>query len=223
MDTRKNEFVNQKNQTKEDWLRMILLLTKAKQYLKIFQSLEKMDESVRIEFLKKYVHLLFPLDFSKEVERASKRWNIPQAFVFAIVRQESAFNIKARSLADAFGLMQLIPSTARQTARRFKIPYRGYRDLYNPSKNILLGAAHLKRLLQIYDNRFIFSVAAYNAGRTPLDKWKRNVENFEPLEFIENIPYEETRSYVRLIIRNYIFYHNELDNTEDWFPDWLIQ
>ena len=223
LDTQKNEFLSQKNQTEKDWLKMILLWAKAKKYLKIFQSLEKMDENVRVAFLKKYVHLLFPLDFTEEVAEASKRWNIPQAFIFAIIRQESAFNIKARSLADAFGLMQLIPSTARQTARRFKIPYKNFRDLYKPSKNILLGTAHLRELLKLYDGRFLFTVAAYNAGRTPLNKWKENAGESDTLEFIENIPYEETRSYVRLIIRNYIFYHNELNETDSWFPDWLLQ
>ena len=123
------------------------------------------------------------------------------------------------------GLMQLIPSTARQTARKFKIPYRHFRELYNPSKNISLGTAHFRELLDKYDNSFILSVAAYNAGRTPTDKWNNNKNpDTESLDFIENIPYQETRSYIKLIIRNYIFYHNMLDgDNEPWFPEWVLQ
>ncbi len=223
LDTQKNDFLNQKNKTKKDWLKMISMWIKAKKYLEVFQSMEKMDDKIQAEFLNNHSHLLFPMDFSKEVEKASKKWNIPKAFIFAIIRQESAFNKRARSPADAFGLMQLIPSTARQTAKKFKIPYRNYRDLYKPAINILLGTAHLKELLKIYDNSFLFSVAAYNAGGTPINKWKQNMEGLETLEFIENIPYEETRTYVRLIIRNYIFYHNELNDENSWFPGWLLQ
>lgn len=223
LNTKESKILKQKKQTQKDWLKMIWLWTKAKRYLEIFQSLEKMSDSVKISFFNKYIHFLFPLDFVKEVEEASKKWDVPPALIFAVIRQESAFNVRARSQADAFGLMQLIPSTARQTARRFKIPYRNFRDLYRARKNILLGTAHLKSLLKRYDNNFISSLSAYNAGSTPLNKWRKEMNDLESLEFIENIPYEETRTYVRLLIRNYIFYHNALEAEGPWFPDWLLK
>ena len=224
LDTQKNKFLNQRQKTEKEWLKMIWIWTKAKKYLEIFQSLEKMDDHVKTSFLKKHIRFLFPLDFSKEVEEASKKWDVPPAVIFAMIRQESAFNIKARSPADAFGLMQLIPSTARQTAIRFKIPYQNFKDLYKPLTNILLGTAYLKGLLDHYNNNFLFSISAYNAGSTPLNKWKEEMKGLEPLELIENIPYEETRTYLRLIIRNSVFYHNELkDEKGSWFPDWLLQ
>ena len=222
LDTQKNKFFNQKNQTEQEWLQMAWLWKKAKKYLEFFQAMEQMNDSVKAFFLKKHLHFLFPLDFSEEVEKASKKWKLPQAFILSIIRQESAFNIRARSTADAFGLMQLIPSTARQTARKFKIPYRNFRELYKPSKNILLGTAHLKSLLSHY-NSFLSTVAAYNAGSTPLNRWREEMKELQGLEFIENIPYEETRTYVRLIIRNYIFYQNMLDDEEPWFSDWILQ
>ena len=223
LDTQQNFLLNQQQkQTEQDWLKMITLWIKSKKYLEVFQSLEQMDDKIKKSFSKKYTHLLFPLDFSEIVNEASQKWNIPKALIFAIIRQESAFNVRARSAADAFGLMQLIPSTARQTAKKFKLPYRSFRDLYNPSKNISLGTAYLKSLLGHY-NSFVFSVAAYNAGGTPVNKWRENIKNTGVLDFIENIPYEETRTYLRLIIRNYIFYHNKLDEESHWFPDWLLQ
>ena len=224
LDTKKNKFLNQRQKTEKGWLKMIWIWTKAKKHLELFQSLEQMDDQVKASFLKKHIRLLFPLDFSKEVEEASKKWNVPSEVIFAIIRQESAFNIRARSPADAFGLMQLIPSTAKQTAKKSKIPYQNFRDLYKPLTNILLGTAHLRSLLNHYNNSFLFSVSAYNAGSAPINKWKEEMKGFDSLEFIENIPYEETRTYVRLIIRNSVFYHNELKDEEgSWFPDWFLQ
>ncbi len=223
LSAQKAHFLNQKNQTERDWANMISLWIKAKRHLEAFQSLDKMDSGIKASFLKKYSHLLFPLDFSQTVKRASRKWNVPEAFIFAIIRQESAFNVRARSLADAFGLMQLIPSTARQTARKLKIPYRGFRDLYNPSKNIFLGTGYFKSLLKRYNNSFALSVSAYNAGGTPVSRWRERMKDMGTLEFIENIPYRETRSYLRLIIRNYIFYHNALKEEGPWFPEWILQ
>ena len=224
LDIQKKQILNDKNPTEEDWLKIIWLWTKAKQYLKIFQSLEQMDNQTKAVFLTQYMNLLFPLEFQEEVEIASQRWQVDRSLIFSIIRQESAFNVRARSPADAFGLMQLIPSTARQTAKKNQIPYRNFRDLYRPLKNIFLGTAYIKSLLNQYDNNFSFSVSAYNAGNTPVDKWKEKLKDQDILEWIENIPYEETRTYVRLLIRNYVFYHNLLEpENKLWFPDWIIQ
>lgn len=223
LDTQEDAFLKVGKQTEQSWLKIISLWIKAKKYLEVFQSLEKMDEDIRKSFSEKYSYLLFPLDFSEEVEKVSKKWDIPKAFIFALIRQESAFNVRARSTADAFGLMQLIPSTARRTARKFKVPYRNFRDLYKPSKNILLGTAYLKSLLKRYNNSLVLSVAAYNAGETPVDRWNKERKDMETLDFIENIPYEETRSYVRLIIRNYLFYNSLMEAEGPWFPEWLLQ
>ena len=223
LDTQENAFLRDGKQTEKKWLRMISLWIKAKKYLEVFQSLEKMDEKIKKSFSRKYVDLLFPLDFYEEVERSSKKWDIPKPLIFALIRQESAFNVRARSTADAFGLMQLIPSTARQTARKFKIPYRSFRDLYKPSKNIFLGTAYLKSLLNRYNDSFILSLAAYNAGERPVDRWRQKRKDMETLDFIENIPYEETRSYVRLLLRNYLFYKSLIENKDPWFPENLLQ
>ncbi|MDE0092607.1 MAG: lytic transglycosylase domain-containing protein, partial [Oligoflexia bacterium] len=224
LDTQKDKILNKKKITETEWLKIIWLWEKAKKYLNIFQSLELMDAQTKSVFLAKYAHFLFPIDFYKEVETASKKRKLDTALIFAIIRQESAFNVRARSPADAFGLMQLIPSTARQTARKNRISYRGFKDLYRPAKNIFLGTAYIKSLLRQHDGSFVFAVSAYNAGSTPVNKWKEKLKEFDTLELIENIPYEETRTYVRLLIRNYVFYYNLLNkDNENWFPDWVIQ
>ena len=117
VDIHKQQFLTKKNKTKEDWLKIISLWTKTKKYLEIFQSLEAMEDNVRSNFLKKHTHLLFVLDHLEEVEKASKKWNVPKAFILAIIRQESAFNIRARSPADAFGTDAAYPLN-RQTNRQ---------------------------------------------------------------------------------------------------------
>ena len=224
LDTQKVKILSKSSPTEADWLKMIWLWGKAKQYLNIFQSLELMEDQIKAVFSTKYIDLLFPLDFYEEVETASQKWQVDKALIFSIIRQESAFNVRARSPADAFGLMQLIPSTAKQTAKRNQITYRNFRDLYRPVKNILLGTVYIKSLLDQYNNSFFLAVSAYNAGSVPVNKWKEGRKGLDTLEWIENIPYEETRTYVRLLIRNYVFYYNLLGyEGENWFPNWLIQ
>ena len=157
-----------------------------------------------------YGGFLFPLNFQEETEAAAIKQKVSPALLFSLIRQESAFNPRARSRADAFGLMQLIPSTARAAARKLRMPYRGYRDLYDPHTNIPLGAAHFKKLLSRYKGSLILAAAAYNAGGTPVKKWTKTLDTSRPLTFIENIPWTETRVYIKLIIRNFIIYNKIL-------------
>ena len=201
----------------EEWLYVINLWNQSEKYLKVFQSFQKMSPEVQKELIKEHAQVLFPLNFYDEINLAGEKNQLNKALLFSIIRQESAFNTRARSPADAFGLMQLIPSTARQVAKRSKIPYRSYKELYQPSKNIQLGSLYLSQLLKQYDQNFILVVAAYNAGSTPVNRWKKTLGFWTPLEFIENISYQETKVYVRLIIRNYIFYYNLLNNKKG-FP-----
>lgn len=224
LQSKQNNLTKSKNKTKQEWMQLISFYLLSKDYIKAFQSLEHMNLETKKYFLTEHINFLFPLDYQQEVKKISKKYQLPQALIFSLIRQESAFNPKARSLADAFGLMQLIPSTARETSRRLGIKYRGFRHLYNPKKNILLGTSYLKRLLNKYDQNFILSVAAYNAGGTPVNRWLNELHPTTAFEFIESIPYEETRTYVRLLIRNYIFYHNLLqEDNKDYPIEWILK
>ena len=98
--------------------------------------------------------------------------------------------------------MQLMPTTARQLKRRLRT-----RQLYNPSLNIKLGTKFLAQLMSHYDENLVYSLAAYNAGKRRVDEWQTAYLNRESiLENIENIPFRETRKYVKLIFRNMFFY-----------------
>ncbi len=222
LDLKKDNLLTNNPKVKKDWINLFYLYTMSKKYLEIFQSLQKMNPKIKKYFLENHLDLLFPLEYKNEIEKNAKNWKIPTPLIYALIRQESVFNNRARSTSDAFGLMQIIPSTARETSRKIGVTYRGFRQLYNPSRNILLGSAHLKSLLKQYKNNFILTTAAYNAGATPVNQWKKYIIYHSPLEFIENIPYEETRTYVRLLIRNYIFYHSLLNYKDSKYPEWLF-
>ncbi len=133
--------------------------------------------------------------------------------VHSIIRQESLFQTDALSRAGAVGLMQLIPSTGAETARRLGIrPFRRG-DLLKPALNVRLGTAFLSGLLERYDGDFLRAVAAYNAGPKPVETWWKEAGGDQAL-FLEKIAYAETRAYVRRVfatlLRYYRIYQPEL-------------
>lgn len=210
LESKKQALEDQGGKTFKDWMALILLYQATGRYLDLFQVFSLLPQPFQKLFIKDYNHLLFPLAFKEEVEREAHRQKVSSALLFALIRQESAFNRKARSPSDAFGLMQLIPLTARAVAKKIREPYRDYRELYRPKKNIRLGTAYFKQLLSQYNGSLILAAASYNAGSRPVKKWRSALDTSRPLDFIENIPYEETRTYVRLVIRNFVVYNKIL-------------
>lgn len=153
-----------------------------------------------------YIPLIFPTAHLEIYRNMANRHSIPYELALSITRQESAFNKDARSWADAFGLMQLIPEKAEGLSRELELNYNHFPDLYNPELNIQLGTFLLSKLLKRYDQQFPFFIAAYNAGDSPVKNWKRTRYQGNTLEFIEMIPYAETQKYVKLILRNMVIY-----------------
>ncbi|WP_196221563.1 transglycosylase SLT domain-containing protein [Sansalvadorimonas verongulae] len=136
---------------------------------------------------------------------AQKR-GIDYSWVVSIARQESAFNPAAHSHAGARGLMQLIPSTARQAARQKQIPFKKASELYKPETNIALGTAHLEWLTRQFEDNRVFATAAYNAGGSAVRRWLR-ARGHLPLDvWIETIPYDETRRYVKNVLAFRVIY-----------------
>ena len=213
------------NKKTNKWITLFYYMGKAKSYFPLFKMVGSLPLEERTVFFRSYTDLMFPVIYTEEIEKASHLFNVEKEFIYALIRQESAWNPKARSPADAFGLMQIRPFVAKKVARTNGVSYKNMYDLYKPQKNILLGTAFLKQLFDKYNSQFITTVAVYNAGRTAVLHWlKQNPpEKNDPLSFIEEIPYEETRTYVRLLIRNIIFYklliHPE---RKIFFPKWLL-
>jgi len=159
----------------------------------------------------------FPLLYRDSITQESDRRQIDPSWAFAITRQESAFAHKAKSPAGALGLMQLMPATAKQTAKRHKINYRNQRDLLTPSVNIRLGVAHLGELVRENDGNFVYATAAYNAGQGRVDRWRRQFDSLPIDLWIESIPYSETRNYVKNVMAYSLVYSRQLNQSSEVF------
>ena len=162
-----------------------------------------------------YLSLRLPNAYPEYFNAALQNLNISKTFAMAIARQESAWNPMAQSSANARGLMQLLPSTAKLTAENNQLPYQGEQDLFKPLNNILLGTAHLNELNGKYPNNRILIAAAYNAGANRVEKWLSRANGKLALdEFVASIPFYETRGYVQNVV-TYDFYYQILQNKEN--------
>ena len=153
----------------------------------------------------------FPVVYKDIVLNEAKRQGLSPAWVFAITRRESAFMPDARSPVGAMGLMQLMPMTAKQTSRKLREAAVSPTQLLSPTKNIHLGAAYLNELYQLLDQNMILATAAYNAGPHRVYQWlpPKNV-TMDPDIWIENIPYYETREYVKSVLIYRMIYEDRL-------------
>ena len=193
-------------QTDEAWVDLLQTYGRAGLYLKLFSGLAALTPERRRSVLEAHPDLLFPRPWLAEVQAAATKSGIDEALIYAIMRQESAFDPKVRSFADAYGLMQLIPEVASRVAKVIGVPYARGEDMFDPAVSIPLGAAYLKTLSDRFDGQLILLSAAYNASDNAIRGWVKTRFKGDPLTFIEEIPYEETRTYVRLVMRNLIFY-----------------
>jgi soluble lytic murein transglycosylase len=144
---------------------------------------------------------------------------VEQAMVYAITRQESAFNPKALSTAGARGLMQLMPATAKRTAKRFGVAFDVDRLTADPAYNAKIGAAHLGELMEDWRGNHILAFASYNAGGGNVSKWIKAYgdprhPNVDPIDWVERIPFSETRNYVQRVMENLHVYRHRLEGTQ---------
>ena len=149
---------------------------------------------------------------------------ISKAMLYAVSRQESAFNPGAVSHAGARGLMQLMPATARATARSIGYPYSPQRLTRDPAYNATLGAAHLGQLMDRLDGSYIMTFAGYNAGQSRAERWARQYGDprtgaVDPVDWIELIPFDETRDYVQKVMGNLQAYRARLGEPISPFKD----
>ncbi|MFS4460612.1 transglycosylase SLT domain-containing protein [Bdellovibrio sp. HCB2-146] len=206
------------------WLAISSAYARSGLYLPLFSAIGGLKPEVKDRLLNDHPDLLFPQPYADIIKAASEKSGTPQEFIFSIIRQESAFNPEARSSADAFGLMQLLPSIAKELARRYNLEYKEALDLNRPEINIPLGAYELKSLMDKYDQQFILSVSGYNANDSAIRGWMKTRFRPDPVEFIEEVPYEETRTYIKLVMRNYVFYRRLLNpQTPITFPEDLLK
>lgn len=157
--------------------------------------------------------LIYPLAVRDTIVQTSHEYGVDPALVAALIRQESNFNPRALSPAGARGLMQLMPSVAQFIAERSGITPWSPSLLYHPGVNVRLGVAHLAPLLRAQPD-VAYALAAYNAGETRVARWGRKRGAGDPELFTERIPFDETRDYVKSILRGRELYRA----LYDWTP-----
>jgi soluble lytic murein transglycosylase len=153
----------------------------------------------------------FPLAYWEMIQQKAQERELDPYLILALIRQESLFDPRARSPAAALGLMQLLPSTASRVAKQIGISAPSSEQLFQPEINLVLGTQYLKDLLQRYSNDWFKAIAAYNAGEAAVDRWEKEIRTDDAEEFVERIPYLETRGYVKLVMRNHRIYKRLYD------------
>jgi soluble lytic murein transglycosylase len=149
-----------------------------------------------------YWHLLFPQPYWTELVADSGSNGLDPYLVASLIRQESEFNSTVVSHANAYGLMQLLPSVGKSMAKKDGVKRFDARQLLDPSVNLELGTTNLKQVLNRFGGQVEYALAAYNAGDTPVRQWLASNDYKDVPEFVESIPYTETRDYVQAILRN---------------------
>jgi soluble lytic murein transglycosylase len=155
----------------------------------------------------RYYALRFPRPWARNIDRNAQRQQLDANWTSGLIRAESAFNRAARSVADARGLMQMLPGTARQlVGRRGAAP-----DLYNPVLNLQLGTQYLRQQFDRFDGDPLATTAAYNAGPGAVQRWLPKASRQWPELWVETIPFHETRDYVARVMAFSVVY--------DWRSD----
>jgi len=154
----------------------------------------------------RHYSLRFPLHHAADIRDQSRANGLDPTWVAGQMRAESSFMPRARSAADARGLMQLLPGTGALTAKRLGLPWAGGDSLYQPETNIRLGTAYLRQMLDRFNGLPYLAIAAYNAGPSPVQRWQLARGSLEPDFFIEAMPYKETREYVARVLAFSVVY-----------------
>lgn len=162
----------------------------------------------RLGGLKGAADLAYPRAFGLEVESAARRFAVDPHFVWSIMRQESGFRPGVRSPAAAVGLMQILPRTAAMIAEKLGMPGETAEQLEDPRVNVTMGTWYLSALLERFQGNHALAAASYNAGPSAVVRWLAEPARKDlPLdEFVESIPYRETRHYVKKVLANHEAY-----------------
>jgi soluble lytic murein transglycosylase len=163
--------------------------------------------------------LLYPQPFDREVHGAARMTSLPPDLIYGVLRQESLYRADAVSSAGARGLLQLLPETARRTARIWKQPRPSVDDLLDPQINVPLGAGQLRILMDRFGGQIPVALAGYNAGPNAAARWLPT-SSIDSDIWIENIPYNETRAYVQRILWHTVVFawlrSGEAQRTDAW-------
>ena len=156
-------------------------------------------KSININYL--YPTIDFPL-----IYKPNDREHLIKELIYSIIRQESEFSSEAISYSGAIGIMQIMPSTAKMLSNQEKIKYNQDQLLEDSSYNIQLGSRYIHDLINQFDGSYVYAISAYNAGPSRIKKWSKDYTTSNIIDWIELIPFKETRYYVKNVLRNVQFY-----------------
>lgn len=148
-------------------------------------------------------NLIYPVYYPENINKNAALNRLDPAMVLSLMKEESCFNPFALSYSNARGLMQLLPGTARDIARWKQLGSYSSIQLFDPSVNIKLGAAYLNHTKSSLHNSMLFAVAAYNGGPVAVERWINSRQNQDLDEFVEDIPYSQTKTYVKKVYKTY--------------------
>jgi peptidoglycan lytic transglycosylase len=155
-----------------------------------------------------YWKVLFPQPYWSDLVENSEKNGLDPYLVASLIRQESEFNAGVVSHASAYGLMQLLPSVGKSMAKKDGVKGFSANSLLNPTVNLELGTTNLRLVLARFGGQQEYALAAYNAGDVPVRQWMSAGNYKDIAEFVESIPYTETREYVQAILRNREIYRS---------------
>lgn len=169
---------------------------------------DRMHWKSRREYQDDFRWLLYPTPFPVQVLENAARHNLPPHLVYAMIREESRFDIEAVSRVGALGLMQLMPETGRRVARQMELPEWVEEDLLDPEINVTLGAWYAASLLELSGGSYHWMLAAYNAGPRNARRWFDDSESEDLIRTVDGIDFRETRKYVQRIVESANVYHS---------------
>ena len=168
-----------------------------------------------LDLPRSYWEALFPKPYWTDLHKYSTLNGLDPYLVASLIRQESEFNPLALSRANAVGLMQLLPITGKKVAKQEKLRHYNASLLYTPTLNLQLGTRYFKSMVDKYGGQYEYALAAYNAGDNRVEDWLGQGHYRDPQEFVESIPFTETREYVQAILRNASVYRQLYGTAEE--------
>lgn len=162
------------------------------------RAFPKLGTTDEVDLAEEILQHYYPLEYADEIRHWAKRRSLPTPLVFALIRQESAFDRRATSRVNARGLMQLMPATARELAGKEKLSIQP-QDLWKPEVSVRLGTRYLRQVIDLFDGDLELALAGYNGGPYRIRRWWKQSRDPKD-EFIENLRLSESRTYVKRVL-----------------------
>jgi len=202
--------IKNKVHSREEWLALAEIYKKFAAYGEAYRTYDWINQRYfsDMSYIEKAFMLKerFPFYYDGIVQKYAKRYGLEKELIMGLIKQESTFRSQVVSHANAYGLMQLMPFTAKDMARLAGIPLKDNERLFDPEVNIHLGSLYLKQLSRQFGGEKMYILAAYNAGPHRVKRWQKLIGANHLDIFIENIEFSETRHYVKAVLKNYWAY-----------------